>query len=269
MHRWVVVIALMGCSENRFFSIREKPQDDSGLEVDAEPSAEASEEPSDEPSVEPSGEPSSEASVEPSGEPSQEPSYEPSNEPDSNPNWGESVDAPLMAGYGDVVINEIMINPQSDEELSEWVEVKNLTNYWIDLRGLRLQDNGVDSYVVDALTPESMIVEPNGYVVICADDDYWNNGGVTCNATYEYGTFGNKFALSNTADEVILRSADNVMLDRFDYVEGFSGEGSSMGVGSNYATPVLNDDPNRWCEQFSSLPFGGYGTPGGMNSICF
>ena len=47
---------------------------------------------------------------------------------------------------------------------------------------------------------------------------------MNCNATFEYGTFGNKFALSNTADEVILRSMDNIMLDGFDYTEGFSDE---------------------------------------------
>ena len=102
---------------------------------------------------------------------------------------------------------------------------------------------------MDEVSMGSMIVEPNGYVVVCAHADYWNNGGVNCNATFEYGTFGNKFALSNTADEVILRSMDNVMLDRFDYTEGFSDEGSSMGVGANYATPEANDDPDEWCEQ--------------------
>ena len=267
MLRWVVVIALMGCSENRFFSIREKPQDDndSGLDADAEPSGE----PSGEPSAEPTAEPTSEPTSEPSQEPSQEPADEPANEPDDTPAAGESPENPFMALYGDVVINEIMINPQSDEAFSEWVEIRNLTPWWIDLYELRLEDNGVDSYVVDEVSMGSMIVEPNGYVVVCSHADYWNNGGVNCDATFEYGTFGNKFALSNTADEVIIRSGNGVFLDRFDYTEGFSDEGSSMGVGANYATPDGNDDPDEWCEQLSGLPFGGYGTPGALNSICF
>ena len=262
---WGLIVALVGCSENRFFSIREKPSEDTAVSVDVEPAEEPAEEPGSEPAVEPAAEPS----LEPSREPASEPAEEPSNEPDDTPGMGESPDNPYMAIYGDVVINEIMINPQSDEDMSEWIEIKNLTNWWIDLFELRLQDNGVDSYVVDEVTMGSMIVEPNGYVVVCAHADYWNNGGVNCNATFEYGTFGNKFALSNTADEVILRSMDNIMLDRFDYTEGFSDEGSSMGVGASFATPEANDDPDEWCEQLSGLPFGGYGTPGALNSICF
>ena len=265
MLRWGVLIVFIGCSENRFLSIRGKPTEDTGVQVDSEPSGE----PGAEPASEPSQEPSTEPSQEPSSEPASEPSQEPANEPDDSPGMGESPENPYMAIYGDVVINEIMINPQSDEAMSEWVEIRNLTGWWIDLFELRLEDNGVDSYVVDEVSMGSMIVEPNGYVVICSHEDYWSNGGVDCNATFEYGTFGNKFALSNTADEVIIRSADFIFLDRFDYTAGFSDEGSSMGVGNNYATPEANDDPDRWCEQFSGLPFGGYGTPGGLNSLCF
>lgn len=261
MLTWGVLIAFIGCSENRFFSVREKPAEDTDPEVDSESNGE--------PAFEPSSEPGTEPSSEPSSEPGAEPSDEPANEPDDNSGMGESPDNPYLPIYGDVVLNEIMINPQSDETMSEWVEIKNLTGWWIDLFELRLEDNGVDSYVVDETSVGSMIIEPNGYVVICAHEDYWNNGGVNCNATFEYGTFGNKFALSNTSDEVIIRSFDYIFLDRFDYTEGFSDEGSSMGVGAYYATPEANDDPARWCEQFSGLPFGGYGTPGELNSICF
>ena len=59
--------------------------------------------------------------------------------------------------------------------MSEWIEIKQQLR--IDLFELRLQDNGVDSYVGDEVSMGSMIVEPNGYVVVCAHADYWNNGG--------------------------------------------------------------------------------------------
>lgn len=266
--RWCVVFLLCGaCSENRFFSVREKPTSDSGIEteVDNEPSGE----PSTEPSTEVSAEPSTEPATEPSNEPSNEPAGEPSNEPSDDVGMGETPNDPMMAGYGDVVINELMINPTSDEALSEWVEIKNLTNLWIDLRGLRLQDNGVDSYEVEEVFAGSMILEPNGYLVICAEADFWSNGGVDCFGTFLYQTFGGGFGLSNTEDEVILRSVDNVMLDRFDYTAGFAPEGTSMGVSPNFATPSGNDNPNEWCEQFGFLPMGDNGTPNATNSICF
>lgn len=266
-----VVGMSVGCSENRFFSVREKSSDDTGFTV-SEPSADAEPagEPASEPSTEPSGEPSTEPSAEPSSEPGSEPSWEPSNEPsDDTDALGESPDNPIMAGYGDVVINELMINPTSNEDLSEWVEIKNLTSQYIDLRKLRLQDNGVDSYEVEEVFPGSMILEPDGYLVICAHADWWNNGGVDCFGTFLYQTFGGGFGLANAEDEVILRSVDNVMLDRFDYTAGFAPEGTSMGLNSNYATPSGNDNPNNWCEQFGFLSQGDNGTPNATNSICF
>jgi len=267
MQGLLVLIVSSGCSENRFFSVREKPTEDSGVDV-GEPSSDE-QEPSSDPSTEPSEEPSSETSVEPSFEPSAEPSAEPASEPDDSPGMGDTPDNPFMAIYGDVVINEIMVNPTSDEALSEWVEIKNITNWYIDLRELRLQDNGVDSYEVEEVFAGSMIIEPGGYLVICAETDFWNNGGVDCYGKFLYQTFGGGFGLSNTEDEVILRSVDNVMLDRFDYGSGFAPEGSSMGLNANHATPWGNDNPDNWCEQLSFLPFGDSGTPNATNSICF
>ena len=40
-----------------------------------------------------------------------------------------------------------------------------------------------------------MIMEPNDFLVICADTDYWNNG-VACQGAFLYQTFGGGFGLS-------------------------------------------------------------------------
>lgn len=260
---------LLGCNEIRLFKLREISEDTALVDS---PEDESNTEPSGEPSAEPSTEPSTEPSIEPSTEPSNEPTSEPTSEPTDDPfdGLGESPSNPILAGYGDVVINELMIDPESvNDANAEWIEILNLTDMYLDLRLLRLQDNGVDNYAVEEISPGSMIMEPNGYLLLCANGDFWNNGGVDCHGTFLYQTFGGGFGLSNTDDEVILRSIDNVMLDRFDYSEGFAVEGVSMGVDIDYATPSANDNPNEWCEQFGFLPDGDNGTPNAPNSMCF
>ena len=81
-------------------------------------------------------------------------------------------------------------------------------NMWLSLKGSRLSDEGVDDIEIEETQIGSLIVEPGGYAVICADDQYWNNGGVHCDGTFYYQTFGGGFGLSNGEDEVILRAAD-------------------------------------------------------------
>ena len=61
-----------------------------------------------------------------------------------------------------------------------------------------------------------------------------------------------QFALSNTADEVILLLNGQHYVDRFDYTEGFSDE-AQYGVGSNYATPEAM--MIRMSKGLSGLPF--------------
>ena len=259
-----VLWLLLGCNEIRLFKVGER-QDDTVSVSDS--GQESNNEPTDDTVTQPSTEPSTEPSSEPSNEPDSAPSSEPSNEYEGP---GSSFDNPIMAAYGDVVINELMINPESvGDKNAEWIEVLNLTDMYVDLWMLRLQDNGVDNYAVEEVTLGSMIVEPNGYLLLCANSEFWENGGVDCHGTFLYQTFGGGFGLSNTEDEVILRSFNNVMLDRFDYSEGFSVEGTSLGVDIDYATPSANDDPNEWCEQFGFLPDGDNGTPNAPNTMCF
>lgn len=275
---WIWLLA--GCNENFISAIREKEQEEAvaqaeeeeaeEVEVD-EPSAETSNEPSSEVSSEPSEEPSSETSSEPSGEPSSEVSSEPSNEPD-NPieQPGASEENPRGASTGELIINEVMIDPEhTQDKFGEWVEIYNLTGDWIDLSEYHLKDQGVDDYEIQPVSVGSLVIEPNGFLVICAEANNFNNGGVVCQGTFLYQTFGGGFGLSNTEDEVILYSNTNQMIDRMTYTEGFSVLGASLGVSPNYATEAGNDYSTNWCEQWGFLPYGDFGSPGAMNDICF
>ncbi len=264
---WIWLLA--GCNENFIRSIRDKQEEQDDVGID-EPSDEPADEPTSEPDSGPSDEPADEPSSETADEPSNEPGTEPSNEPDDPVEPGDSQENPRRAYNGEVIINEVMIDSDAvQDKYGEWVELYNTTGDWLDLRQYRLRDQGVDDYEIQEVSLGSMIIEPNGFLVICAETDYWNNGGVTCQGAFLYQTFGGGFGLSNSEDEVILYSNTNQMIDRMTYAEGFSVIGSSLGVTPSYATQYGNDYSTNWCDQWGFLPMGDSGSPGSINDICF
>ena len=155
-----------------------------------------------------------------------------------------------------LVINEIMQNPAAvSDATGEWIEVTNVSNTEINLYGLILKDNGGEEHVIT----ESVIVEPNAYIVIGVESDITLNGGVTVD--YEYSGF----TLSNLWDEVILSHPLGVILDEVYYDNGdtFPDEnGKSMML----LNPVLdNSFGENW--ETANIVFcaGDYGTPGEAN----
>jgi hypothetical protein len=255
-----------GCVENSFLKFGWF--DDDEEEESASSNTGSNSQPSDEPSSEPSSEPAIEPAQEPSSEPASEPASEPSNEPSDEP--GDSPSNPDTPEPGDLIINEVMINPEAvNDSMGEWVEIWNRSTLWITLEGLHLADDGVDDYVIDSIDGQPLVVGPDALILICSDADYWNNGGVDCDGTFYYWTLGGGFGMSNSSDEVILRSATGVTLDQMSYLSGFSIEGASMGVDPDDATLTGNDDPDNWCDQFGFMSQGDAGSPGLSNDQCW
>ncbi|MGB0638089.1 MAG: lamin tail domain-containing protein [Myxococcota bacterium] len=171
---------------------------------------------------------------------------------------------------GELVINEIMIYPRSvDDAQGEWVEFKNVSGDWLDLADYRLADRGVDDVEISPVSSGSLIVPPDAYVVICAEADFWDNGGVDCDGTIRYWTMGDGFALSNSEDEVQLLNRWGSIIDEVRYSEGFAAEGGSMGLNRDRISASDNDRASNWCEQYSSMSFGDSGTPGEENDRCW
>ena len=247
------------------------------IEISTEPSTEPSS-PTSEPSAsQPASEPSSsQPTSEPSSypQPTSEPSSypQPTSEPAAQPSYeppGSTQDNPDSAYYGDVVINEIMINPSGSDSDREWIELWNTTDLWLSLQNYRLKDNGVDDVELTPTSTNSLIVPPGGYILICSNDNYWSNGGVNCNATFLSQCFGGGYCLSNGEDEVILATASGLVIDQINYQEGFSIEGESMGLDPDKATPQENDSHSNWCEQWGFMAQGDNGNPGEENDQCW
>lgn len=191
-------------------------------------------------------------------------------ETNPDPPNGQSESHPRFPVIGDLSINELMINPDSVlDKHGEWVELFNDTDDWVTLEGTRLSDDGVDDIEIEESSPGSLIVPPGGFAVICANDNFWNNGGVNCNGTFHYQTFGGGFGLSNTEDEIRLSDQNGQVLDVFEYTSGFAPVGQSMGVDPDFTAVSDNDETQNWCEQFSILPQGDSASPGLINDHCY
>ena len=259
----ILCLFLTGCLENSLWRV---PKDiDSAAEEEVSATAQPSFEPSEEDTndEQPSAEPSEQ-------EPSQEPSEPAVEEPSQEEYPGDSANNPRTPQRGDIIINELMVNPAAVvDKYGEWVELWNRTDEWLTLDGHRLADNGVDDIAITPSSMNSLIVAPSGFLVICVDDSFWNNGGVDCHGSVPYDTFGDGFSLSNGSDEVKLLRPTGGTIDEFSYSSTFSVEGASLGVGPQDADATGNNSQNNWCEQWGFLPQGDAGNPGEENDECF
>jgi hypothetical protein len=153
--------------------------------------------------------------------------------------------------------------------MGEWIELWNVSNDWLDLRNHRLADYGVDDTEIESIYSDSLIIPPEGYALLCASEELWDNGGVDCHGTFEYDTFGGGFSLSNTSDEVRLLRPTGSTIDSFSYGSGFAIEGKSMGVDPDDASLTGNNLESNWCDQWGFLLLGDEGNPGEQNDSCF
>ena len=104
-----------------------------------------------------------------------------------------------------------------------------------------------------------LVVIPDGFVVLGANDDPTQNGGVTVD--YKYSGF----TLSNLWDEVILSHPSGVILDEVYYDNGdtFPDEsGKSMMLLDSTLDNILGEN---WAVADIVFGTGDYGTPGEIN----
>ena len=109
----------------------------------------------------------------------------------------------LTVSAGDIVINEIMYHPQSENIREQWIELYNTTGSAIDLSGWGFT-KGI-SYTF----AEGTMIEADGYLVIAADVEAF--AMVYPNVTNVIGNWEGK--LSNRGE--------NIRFDFLDVVHNF------------------------------------------------
>lgn len=162
------------------------------------------------------------------------------------------------AGPGDIVINEIIQNPDAVTDANgEWFELVNTTGSDIDIEGWTIQDNDTDSHVINNGGP--LLVPAGGYLVLGINDDSGTNGGVTVDYVFS------GIALANGADELVLLDDTLTEIDRVEWDDGATfpdPTGASMAL----QDPTLdNNVGTNWCTASTPFGDGDLGTPGAAN----
>lgn len=110
----------------------------------------------------------------------------------------------------DIVINEIMYHPASDNHDHEYIELYNNGPDPVDLSGWVL------SSAVNMLFPLNTIMPPDSYLVICRNEAVVQSFyGIT-------NTVGNYFddKLNNSGEPIVLKNTGNVIIDLVTYSDG-------------------------------------------------
>ena len=155
---------------------------------------------------------------------------------------------------GDLIISEVMVNPNSvSDTAGEWFELHNLTGNSLDLNGLFLSDDGVDSHMIDNGGP--LIIDPFGYLVFGRSGDPSTNGGYTADYVYS-----NDFILSNSGDEIVLSNPiTGTEIVRLNYSSDFDVAGNSQELSGTVDYPL---DDSDYVSSISTYGAGDLGTPG-------
>ncbi|MBQ8956924.1 MAG: lamin tail domain-containing protein [Bacteroidales bacterium] len=156
----------------------------------------------------------------------------------------------------DVVINEIMADPNPVVGLPEWefVELYNTTDFGIDLKDWQIQIGSSDN------TFGSFVLEPHAYVILCHND-----------AVAELRQYGDcigfgSFSVGNTSSAMYLYSKSGTLISRVNFNNTWYHDTNK----ANGGWSVEQIDPLNPCAGASnwtaSVDASG-GTPGHINSV--
>lgn len=159
---------------------------------------------------------------------------------------------------GDLVLSEVMANPEAAETEgdSEWFEVQALAAF--DLNGLQL---GTEEAVVDDTidTAPCIRLEAGDHAVIAREADPAINGGLP----QVDATFG--FSLRNS-DGALWVGQGETTLDLITWASVPAG--ASRSLDPSLADPASNDADQAWCPGIEPFGDGDLGTPGAANPTC-
>lgn len=198
---------------------------------------------------------------------------------------------PLMASAGDIVINEIIQNPDAvADDSGEWFELANTTASNIDIEGWCVLDKDTDYFTISSSLVITASTNPDHYVVLGVNDDSGTNGGLTVDYEYICGSGAGKMWLANGADEIVLVEPNvgqscgswnnlqtgnwlGTVIDGVDYDGGTSfpnPTGKSMAFrrpSTGQTTPEQeNDSGSNWYQSTIAYGDGDKGTPGAKNT---
>lgn len=159
----------------------------------------------------------------------------------------------------DVVINELMPDPDPAQSLpnEEYVELKNRTNFYINLK------NWSFSTLTTSKKLPDMTIPPNGYLVLTGSDTYhqfYDNFGIV---VHEVANFP---SLLNYGTTLSLRDTNNILINSISYESSWYHDPAKTDGGWSMEQIDFNNPcggQNNWR---ANVNVNG-GTPGSVNSV--
>ncbi|MBW2704425.1 MAG: IPT/TIG domain-containing protein [Deltaproteobacteria bacterium] len=170
-----------------------------------------------------------------------------------------------LINQGDVIITEMMINPNVSDTVAEWFEVTNVSIFQINLSAWHFYD--LNSPANQFNVSNDIVIGPNERAVFCVNADSGINGGVDCD--YDYDNFQLANASAANPDEIIM-DLQGFEIDRVIFTASSAGRSTNLDP-SNYDY-LSNNNMSNWCYTPSDAAYqldgGDYGTPGEFNVSC-
>jgi hypothetical protein len=161
---------------------------------------------------------------------------------------------PVPPRAGEVVIDELLVNPAGTDTSREWIEILNTTTLALDLGLLHVAD-AASEVAVDA-----GVLPPGGILVLGQSLDPTRNGGAPVDLS-----FGNAISLNNGGDSITLclgPCAGGQILDQVTW-------SSDLGAGYDGHAAIVDLASGGFCP--ADQPFGtaaSFGSPGAPNPPC-
>jgi len=153
------------------------------------------------------------------------------------------------AVIGDVIINEFLKDP--DNDLPEYVELKNTSSKFINLQNWRIGDNSS----ISTISTQSFALMPDSFVVITSDTATLKNifGEI-------YTLQSSLPSLNNTTDQIRLFDNNSVTLDSLEYDPEWGGDDVAIERREADVTSIFREN---WGDSPNPLT----GTPGRENQV--
>lgn len=158
---------------------------------------------------------------------------------------------------GDLLISEVLANPSAvSDGNGEYFELFNTSNIAIDINGFTISDEGSNSHLINS--SNSLFVQPGEYFVLGNNGDLNNNGGYIADYVYS------DFSLTNSSDEIILSSTDNIPIAQL----AFSGAPFGIsGTSAELINQLLQPTAADYALSIAVFGNGDRGTPGQAGSV--
>jgi len=174
---------------------------------------------------------------------------------DENPANNELINSfivfPPGSNYNDVVVNEIMYRPSTDEP--EWIEIYNRTSSSLNLKKWIIND-AVSSVTI---TNSDIFIPQNSFIVLTADSSILNFYNVPAEIIKL-----NLPALNNTGDAVVIKDSLGILIDSLYYLPEWGGNAGGRSL-ERISVNNPSTDSTNWGTSLN--PF--KATPGDINSI--